>query len=94
MSTRLLVPILGLAAGAVALSARRSARGSRSGRQPIGGLWLDAMTVTLVPLVFGLLVAGVGSARSSGAAGGRRRDGARHAWFVALLIAACALGPC
>lgn len=30
--------------------------------QPIGSLWLDALTMTVVPLVFGLLVVGVATA--------------------------------
>lgn len=37
--------------------------------QPIGALWLDALTMTVVPLVFGLLVTGIASASRSAAAG-------------------------
>lgn len=37
--------------------------------QPVGALWLDALTMTVVPLVFGLLVTGVASASRSAAAG-------------------------
>jgi Na+/H+-dicarboxylate symporter len=36
---------------------------------PIGSLWLDALTMTVVPLVFGLLVTGVASASRSASAG-------------------------
>ena len=38
--------------------------------RPLGTLWLDALTMTVVPLVFGLLVTGVASASRSAAAGG------------------------
>ena len=56
---------------------------------PVGQLWLDALTMTVVPLVFGLLVTGVGSATSSAAAGGVAARAIL--WFVVLLVGACAL---
>ncbi len=37
---------------------------------PIGGLWLDALRMTIVPLVFSLLVVGVSAAAGTAAAGG------------------------
>lgn len=37
---------------------------------PVGGLWLDALRMTIVPLVFSLLVVGVSSAAGTAAAGG------------------------
>ena len=54
---------------------------------PVGKLWLDALTMTVVPLVFSLLVAGVMSAAGS-AAGGRAAPRALL-WFVVLLPAVC-----
>jgi Na+/H+-dicarboxylate symporter len=56
---------------------------------PVGQLWLDALTMTVVPLVFGLLVTGVASATSSAAAGGVAARA--MLWFVILLLGACAL---
>lgn len=37
--------------------------------QPVGALWLNALTMTVVPLVFGLLVTGTSSASRDAAAG-------------------------
>ena len=36
---------------------------------PVGSLWLDALTMTVVPLIFGLLVTGIASASRNAAAG-------------------------
>ena len=53
--------------------------------QPIGKLWLDALTMTVTPLVFGLVVTGIaGPATTDGAAG------RAFVWFAVLLIGACA----
>ncbi|TVV69656.1 dicarboxylate/amino acid:cation symporter, partial [Sphingomonas solaris] len=57
--------------------------------QPIGRLWLDALTMTVVPLVFGLLVTGIASAADGAATGGVARRALL--WFAALLVAACAV---
>lgn len=38
--------------------------------EPIGSLWLDALQMTLVPLVFSLLVTGVASTATTASAGG------------------------
>jgi Na+/H+-dicarboxylate symporter len=38
--------------------------------EPIGNLWLDALRMTIVPLVFSLLVTGIASAASTASAGG------------------------
>lgn len=56
---------------------------------PLGQLWLDALTMTVVPLVFSLLITGI-----LGATIEARRDAvALRAvlWFAALLIGACLL---
>ncbi|WP_181814862.1 dicarboxylate/amino acid:cation symporter [Sphingomonas aracearum] len=51
--------------------------------QPVGALWLDALTMTVVPLVFGLLVTGVASASREAAAGSTTL---RALLFFALLL--------
>lgn len=58
--------------------------------QPIGSLWLDALTMTIVPLVFGLIVNGIAAAAREAAAS---RIALRSTmWFAILLTVACALG--
>ena len=56
---------------------------------PVGRLWLDALTMTVVPLVFALLVTGVAGAAASAGSGTIARRALL--WFAALLIACCAL---
>ncbi len=58
--------------------------------RPIGRLWLDALQMTIVPLVFSLLVTGVASAAGTVAAGGVA--GRAIGLFALLLLAAAALG--
>jgi len=55
---------------------------------PVGRLWLDALTMTVVPLVFALLVTGVSTAAESASAGGVARRSI--IWFAVLLVA-CSL---
>ena len=55
---------------------------------PVGGLWLDALRMTIVPLVFSLLVVGVSSAAGTAAAGG---TAARALGLFAVLLTASAL---
>ena len=38
--------------------------------EPVGGLWLDALKMTIVPLVFRLIVSGIVSASDAASAGG------------------------
>lgn len=38
--------------------------------EPVGGMWLDALRMTIVPLVFSLLIVGVSAAADTAAAGG------------------------
>jgi len=54
---------------------------------PIGKLWLDALTMTIVPLVFGLLVTGIASAAASAAGSGVATRAVL--WFALLLVGAC-----
>ena len=55
----------------------------------VGKLWVDALTMTIVPLVFGLIVTGVATAASS-AKQSRLAMGA-VLWFAILLLGACLL---
>ncbi|MFC4594351.1 dicarboxylate/amino acid:cation symporter [Sphingobium tyrosinilyticum] len=63
--------LAGLAAGLIAGMVTSGAPQKALGHVllPIGSLWLDALTMTVVPLVFGLLVTGVASASRSASAG-------------------------
>lgn len=57
--------------------------------QPVGKLWLDGLTMTIVPLVFGLIVVGVISA---GRSASESRTAQRSLlWFAVLLVGASAL---
>jgi Na+/H+-dicarboxylate symporter len=82
--------LAGLLAGLVAgvLLAGRS-EGLDMGAQAVGRLWLNALTMTVVPLVFALLVTGVAEAAAS-ARGGRLAARA-IGWFAGLLLAAALL---
>ncbi|MDP3853288.1 dicarboxylate/amino acid:cation symporter [Phenylobacterium sp.] len=60
--------------------------------EPVGGIWLDALRMTIVPLVFSLLVVGTASAAGTAAAGGTAAKAL--AIFGLLLVASatfCAL---
>jgi Na+/H+-dicarboxylate symporter len=88
-SVRILIGlVVGLVAGALLTG---HPAGVAAGRvaQPVGKLWLDALTMTVVPLVFSLLVSGVMSAAA------RASDGTIAArsliWFATLLLAASLL---
>ncbi len=57
---------------------------------PLGGLWLDGLTMTIVPLVFGLIVNGLAAAaREASASQIALRS---TIWFAILLTIASALG--
>lgn len=56
--------------------------------QPVGRLWLNALQMTIVPLVVSLLVIGVATASDALASGRLARDA--MAWFVGLLVVAAA----
>lgn len=57
---------------------------------PIGGMWLDALRMTIVPLVFALLVVGVSSAAGTAAAGGTAARAL--ALFAVLLVGSATYG--
>lgn len=80
--------ILGLAAGALLAAARPDlAQPVTAVAQPIGKAWLDALTMTVTPLVFGLVVLGVAKPATGGGAAGRA-----FLWFAVLLTGACVTG--
>lgn len=90
VSIRILAgPIIGLVAGTL-LSGSAAGNEVIVVAQPIGKLWLDALTMTVVPLVFSLLVTGIVGA--AGNAGGSRLAPRALAWFAGLLIGSCLLG--
>jgi len=87
LSARILAGlVLGLLAGA-ALAGSQASGPLLAVAQPVGKLWLDALTMTVVPLVFSLLVTGIVSAADS-ASGGRTAPRALL-WFAVLLVGAC-----
>jgi Na+/H+-dicarboxylate symporter len=55
--------------------------------RPIGALWLDALTMTVVPLVFGLLVTAVASTSRDAVAGPLTLRALL--WFAVMLTVAC-----
>lgn len=86
----LLALLLGLAGGAMMASAATPHLDTILAiASPTGRLWLDALTMTIIPLVFGLLVNGVASAASS--ASGSGAAGRAILWFGLLLLGACLL---
>lgn len=91
-STRILLAlVLGLAAGIAASSAAVSwLEGSIAQVEPVGNLWLDALRMTIVPLVFGLLVTGIASTAAAASAGGLAARALLL--FVLVLMAVAFLG--
>jgi proton glutamate symport protein len=78
--------VLGLIAGAV-LSGSPAGEVLLTIAAPVGKLWLDALTMTVVPLVFSLLVTGLVSAAES--ASGNRIAPRALVWFAVLLVGVC-----
>ena len=91
-ATRTLIALLvGLAAGAaIKASGLGWLADLARGLAPVGALWLSALKMTLVPLVFTLVVSGV-SAWAGIGQGGRMIGGAL-ALFAGLLVLAATLG--
>lgn len=92
LTLRMLVALaIGLAGGiAMGSGSLHGAEAILAVARPIGGLWLDALTMTIVPLVFGLIVNGTAAAAREAAAS---RIALRSTlWFAILLTIACALG--
>lgn len=81
--------VAGLVAGAV-LAGTAPAGTIASIAAPVGKFWLDALTMTVVPLVFALIVTGIMAAAAQASSG---RIAARAlAWFAVLLVAASLVG--
>lgn len=78
--------LLGITAGSLAAGSRAAAP-LLAVAVPIGRLWLDALTMTVVPLVFSLLVTGI-----LGAAHDARQN--RVAWRALLWFAGLLAGGC
>src|SRR4051812_27900059 len=55
----------------------------------VGGLWMDGLRMTIIPLVFSLLVVGIARVVGAGAAGGLA--GRSLLWFAGLLLGAAFL---
>jgi proton glutamate symport protein len=92
----LLALLLGAVIGLVLAQVDPAAAEATAGvLQPVGRLWLNALQMTIVPLVVSLLVIGVAAASDALASGRLARDA--MAWFVGLLtfaaIAAALVGP-
>ncbi len=76
-----LVAGLGLGAG---LGGTASGDWLRAVAEPIGGLWLDALRMTVVPLVFAMLFTGMTEAAASAGQGGTA--GRALGWFFVLML--------
>jgi Na+/H+-dicarboxylate symporter len=83
--------VVGLAVGiAIAASGSPALRTVADVLEPVGALWVNAIRMTVVPLVLSLLVATLASRADAGAVG---RQGARLVMiFLALLVGVAALG--
>lgn len=91
-STRILLSlIVGMGIGiAVAATAPVWQGTSIAVAEPIGNLWLDALRMTIIPLVFSLLVTGIASTAASASAGGLAARSLLL--FVVVLFAAALFG--
>ncbi|NDC58980.1 MAG: dicarboxylate/amino acid:cation symporter, partial [Alphaproteobacteria bacterium] len=78
---------LGVGLGAFAADGRPELAAALRQVATLGGLWLDALTMTLVPLVFALLVAAIGGIAERAAAGPLARR-ALIAFAVLIVVAA------
>lgn len=85
----LLALVAGLVAGAL-LAGQPYIERIIAVADPIGGMWLDALRMTIVPLVFSLLVVGVSSAAGTAAAGGTAARAL--GLFAVLLVGSAAFG--
>lgn len=87
----LLALVAGLAAGMVAAGIGDGFREpALKLASTVGGLWLDALKMTVIPLIVALLVTGVAKGAEAARAG---RLAARSiAWFIALYVASAVLG--
>lgn len=91
LSARVLFALLlGLGIGAVVQGAELNVSPEViSGIEAVGGLWLNTLQMTVIPLVFSLLVTGIAAASDAAATG--RLAGRAVALFVGLVAIAAAL---
>lgn len=92
LTTRILLGLLaGLGLGAaLAAFAPAAVDPAATIAGPIGGVWLDALRMTIVPLVFSLVFNGVAEAAGTVAAGGRAARAL--IWFAVLLLTTATFG--
>jgi len=78
--------VLGLGGGIAlaAFAAPATVAAVASVAEPVGGIWLDALQMTIIPLVFALLFTGIASA--AGTASASRTAGRGLLWFAAIVI--------
>src|SRR5918994_1804215 len=71
----LLALVLGLAAGIVSVAAGVAwVNDAAAIAEPIGGLWLNALQMTIVPLVVALLITGIAASAEAARAGKLARN--------------------
>ena len=75
--------VAGLALGA-GLGASTSGLTLQAIAEPVGGVWLDALKMTVVPLVFAMLFTGITEAAETAASGGLAARAL--AWFFGLML--------
>ncbi len=90
LSVRVLVALVaGLLLGAVAAAyGGETIRRLIEGGESIGTLWLNALRMTVVPLLFSVLVVGVAGVADAASTG--RLAARAMAWFLAFLLVGCA----
>jgi Na+/H+-dicarboxylate symporter len=81
--------VTGLAVGTL-LSGSSSGPAIAAVAAPLGKFWLDALTMTVVPLVFSLLVTGIMAAAAQASSG--RVATRALVWFALLLVAVSLIG--
>ncbi|HKZ73827.1 MAG TPA: cation:dicarboxylase symporter family transporter [Steroidobacteraceae bacterium] len=87
LTTRVLIALAaGLAIGTAIAAMQLPADRIVAGAELVGELWLDALRMTIIPLVVALLITGTAAAASTAALGGVA--GRAVAWFAVLLVAA------
>lgn len=80
----LLALAIGLAVGAMAALGGDLARQGVEGVEALGGLWLNALRMTVIPLIFCVLVTGIAQMADAAATG--RLAARALAWFAGLLV--------
>ncbi|HEX8231854.1 MAG TPA: dicarboxylate/amino acid:cation symporter [Caulobacteraceae bacterium] len=86
LSVQVLIALaLGLAIGAaVAAYGASGLKAGVEGVEAVGGLWLNSLRMTIIPLVFSLLVVGIASVTDAAATG--RLAARALGWFAVLIV--------